>query len=96
MFVLCALFVVLCEDMMNTDRRTEVLEQLAAVIARHRLTAPARIALDIVAPLGFIASQVAQFVQPLTPAGRWHEYVNALDDEQGWLVLRRLVDQQDG
>jgi hypothetical protein len=82
--------------MMNTNRRTEILQQLAAAIARRRLTAPVRIALDIVAPVGFIASQVAQFVQPLTPAGRWHEYVNALDDEQGWRVLQRLVDEQDG
>lgn len=81
---------------MNTDRRMEILHQLAAAIARHRLTAPARIALDIVVPVGFIASQVAQFVQPLTPAGRWHEYVSALDDEQGWFVLQSLVDQQDG
>ncbi len=80
---------------MNTDRRTEILQQLAAAIARHRLTAPARIALDIVAPLGFIAGQVAQFVRPLTPTGRWHEYVSALDDEQGWLVLQSLVEQRD-
>jgi hypothetical protein len=82
--------------MMNTEQRTHILEQLAAAIARHSLTAPARIVLDVVAPVGFIASQLAQFIRPLTPAGRWHEYVNALSDEQGWLVLQRLVDQQDG
>jgi hypothetical protein len=79
---------------MNTDQRTEILQQLAAAIARHHLTAPARIALDIVAPVGFIAGQVAQFLQPLTPVGRWHEYVSALGDEHGWLVLQRLVDQR--
>jgi len=81
---------------MNTDRRTEILQQLAGAIARHRLTVPARIALDVVAPLGFIAGQVAQFIQPLTPIGRWQEYIGALDDEQGWVVLQHLVDQQDG
>ena len=81
---------------MNTERRSEILQQLASAIARRRLTAPARFALDIVAPLGFIAGQVAQLVQPLTPAGRWHDYVSALDDEQGWAVLQRLVDRQDG
>ena len=80
---------------MNADRRIEILQQLAAAIARRHLTAPARLALDVIAPIGFIASQVALFAQPLTPPGRWYEYVSALDDEQGWRVLQRFVDQQD-
>ena len=80
---------------MNTDQRTQILRRLASAIARRRMTAPARMALDIVVPIGFIASQVAQFIRPLTPLGRWHEYVCALDEEQGWKVLQSLVDQQD-
>jgi hypothetical protein len=80
---------------MNTDQRTQILQQLAQAIARRRLTAPARLALDVFAPLSFLTSQVALFLRPLTPLGRWHEYVAALDDEQGWKVLQRLVENQD-
>lgn len=80
---------------MNTEQRTQILQRLASAIAQRRMTTPARMALDIVAPVGFIASQVAQLIRPLTPLGRWHEYVSALGDEQGWKVLQRLVDQQD-
>lgn len=80
---------------MDADRRAEILKQLSAAIARRRLTAPARIALDVIAPLGFMASQVALLVRPLTPPGRWYEYVSALDDEQSWLVLQHFIDQQD-
>jgi hypothetical protein len=80
---------------MNTDQRTQILEQLAQAIARRRLTAPTRLAFDVLAPLSFLASQVALFLRPLTPLGRWHEYVAALDDEQGWKVLQRLVENQD-
>jgi hypothetical protein len=80
---------------MNIDQRTQILQQLARSIARRRLTTPARLALDLIAPLGFLASQIALFLRPLTPLGRWHEYVAALDDEQGWEVLQRLVENQD-
>jgi hypothetical protein len=80
---------------MDSNQRTQILEQLAQAIARRRLTAPARLALDVIAPLSFLASQIALFLRPLTPLGRWHEYVAALDDEQGWKVLQRLVENQD-
>jgi hypothetical protein len=80
---------------MNADQRRQILEQLAHSIARRRLTAPARLALDLIAPLNFLASQIALFLRPLTPLGRWHEYVAALDDEQGWNVLQRLIENQD-
>ena len=80
---------------MNPEQRTDILKQIADVIARRRLTTPARIALDMIAPIGFIASQVALFVRPLTPHGRWHGYVGALGSEQSWEVLRSLVDQHD-
>ena len=80
---------------MNADQRAEVLQQLAQAIARRQLTAPARLALDVISPLSFLASQFALFVRPLTPPGCWHEYVAALDDEQGWKVLQTMVEQQD-
>ena len=80
---------------MDSDQRTQILQQLAQAIARRRLTAPARLALDVIAPLSFLASQIALFLQPLTPLGRWQDYVTALDDEQGWKVLQRLVENQD-
>ena len=80
---------------MNSQQRHEILLQLADTIRRRRLTAPARLALDVLAPLGFLASQVALFVRPLTPLGRWHDYVAALDDEQGWKVLQSLVENRD-
>jgi hypothetical protein len=51
---------------MNTDKRAEILQQLAQAIARRRLTAPARLALDVLSPLSFLASQIALFLRPLT------------------------------
>lgn len=80
---------------MNADQRAQILQQLARAIARRRLTAPARLALDVIAPLSFLTSQIALFLRPLTPLGRWHDYVAALDDEQGWALLQRLVENQD-
>ncbi len=80
---------------MNSDRRIQILQQLAQAIACRRLTTPARLALDVLSPLSFFAGQVAMFMRPLTPLGRWHDYVAALDDEQGWKVLQQLVEQQD-
>jgi hypothetical protein len=80
---------------MNPSMRRQILQNLADGITRRRLAAPARVILDVVAPLGFLASQVALFVRPLTPLGRWHDYVAALTDEEGWKVLQSLVDHQD-
>ena len=80
---------------MNTDQRAQILQKLAEAIARRRLTAPARLALDVIGPLSFFTSQIALFMRPLTPLGRWHDYVAALDDEQGWKVLQSLVEKQD-
>ena len=80
---------------MNTDQRAQILQQLAQAIARRRLTTPARLALDVMSPLSFLTSQIALFLRPLTPLGHWHDYVAALDDEQSWKVLQRLVEKQD-
>lgn len=46
-------------------------------------------------PLGFLAGQVALFIQPLVPQGRWHAYVSALIDEQGWELLHTLIERHD-
>lgn len=80
---------------MDAGQRRAVLQQLADEIARRRLGTPARMLLDAIAPLGFLASQIALFARPLTPLGRWHDYVAALADEEGWSVLRGIVDRQD-
>jgi hypothetical protein len=81
---------------MESNQRTAILEELAAAIARRRLMTPARILLDLVEPMGFLASQVALFARPFTPLGRWHEYMMALEDETSWKVLQSLVERQDG
>jgi hypothetical protein len=80
---------------MNNDQRTQVLQELADTLSRRRLLVPARMLLDVVAPLGVMASQVALFAQPFLPHSRWRAYVAALDDEYGWKVLHHMVDQRD-
>jgi hypothetical protein len=80
---------------MDASQRAQILQNLADGIARRRLTTPARIVLEALAPLGFLASQVTLFVRPFTPLGRWQAYISALDDEEGWEVLRELVDKRD-
>jgi len=78
---------------MNAGQREQHLRDLAAAIQRGRLAAPAQLLLDVAVPLGVLASQVALFVQPFTPRGRWHDYVAALSDESGWRRLHELLDR---
>lgn len=80
---------------MDSSERQAALQRLAEGISRRRLSMPARIMLDIVEPLGFLASQVMLFVHPFTPFRRWRIYVSALEDEQSWKVLQNLVDRRD-
>ena len=80
---------------MDSTERTQILQEIAARIAHWRLLVPARLFLDVVEPLGFLASQVALFARPLTPLGRWRDYLTALEDEEGWEILHDLVDRQD-
>ena len=80
---------------MDPSRRTRILRDLADGLVRRRLGTPVRLILDVVEPLSFVASQVALFVRPFAPLGRWRDYVAALEDEEGWKVLRSLVDHQD-
>lgn len=80
---------------MNSDQRQQLLQNLADTIARRGLAAPTRLALDALAPVGFLASQAALFMRPLMPLGRWRDYVMALEDEASWKVLQRLITQRD-
>ncbi|HWQ12854.1 MAG TPA: hypothetical protein VNL77_08640 [Roseiflexaceae bacterium] len=79
---------------MNHDERTTLLRELADGIARRGLAAPARIALDVIAPLGFLAGQAALFARPLLPHPRWRSYATALEDEAGWRALHELIDRR--
>lgn len=80
---------------MNPEERQTALHELANRITKSGLKTPARMILDIVEPLGFIASQVALMLRPFTPQGRWRSYLTALDDEHGWSALHRIVDSND-
>lgn len=79
---------------MDVAQRNTILSQLAGLIIRRKLTTPARMMLDVIAPLGFLAGQMALFARPFAPPGRWREYMSALEDAEGWATLRDMVDQQ--
>jgi hypothetical protein len=76
---------------MDRSERAALLHDLAHGIERRRLGAPARIALDVIAPLGFLAGQMALFARPLLPKARWRSYAQALEHEESWRTLRELV-----
>ena len=78
---------------MNIEQRTVILQDLADSIARRRLTAPARLVLYAAEPFGFLASQLALFARPLTPFGRWRDYLSALEEQEAWTLLQKLVDR---
>lgn len=80
---------------MDVQERAALLQNLAAGIARRRMTVPMRFVLDVVEPVSFLASQVALFAHPLIPIGRWRDYVCALEEETSWKVLSQLVDRRD-
>ncbi|MEN9937134.1 MAG: hypothetical protein RLZZ387_3713 [Chloroflexota bacterium] len=76
---------------MDPKQRDKAIEELAAGITRRGLDAPARIVLDVLGPVSFLAAQTALFTRPLLPTGRWRGYASALGDEEGWRALQRLV-----
>jgi len=80
---------------MTREERAAILQQLAHALARRGLLTPTRIALDIITPLGFLAGQAALFIHPLIPEGRWHSYVAALSDQDGWNELHDMVTARD-
>ncbi len=73
------------------EPHTEPIEQLARAIVQRGLTTPARMMLDVIAPLGFLASQATLFVRPFIPANRWTRTIDALCDARGWRVLQDLL-----
>ncbi len=77
-----------------TSHHTEPLHRLVAAINRAGLQTPARIALEIFAPLDFLTSQVAQFVRPFTTGYRIDVYITAMTSESSWPELRALLDPE--
>jgi hypothetical protein len=75
------------------EPHTEPIEQLARAIAQRGLTTPARIMLDIIAPLGFLASQATLFARPFIPENRWTHTIDALCDARGWRMLHDLLNR---
>ncbi|NOK59720.1 MAG: hypothetical protein GFH27_549285n244 [Chloroflexi bacterium AL-W] len=80
---------------MEKHYQEELLNTLVAFATRQRLLTPMQVLLDIVMPVGFLASQVVLFVRPFTPYGRWRDYATVLSDEEGWIVLQNLVKRQE-
>lgn len=80
---------------MNSVQRKAILGHLADQIVRRQLLVPAQFVLDMIEPLGFFASQIVLFAQPFTPLGRWHDYLSALVDEEGWKELHTIVKRRD-
>lgn len=78
---------------MNQSLHDEPLEQLARAIAQRGLATPARMLLDVLAPLGFLASQMTLFARPFVPGNRWTRYVDALSDARGWEQLRNILNR---
>ncbi|MBC8160957.1 MAG: hypothetical protein H7Z42_07035 [Roseiflexaceae bacterium] len=68
---------------------------LAAALRRRRLDGAARLALEVIVPIAFIACQAALFARPLTPPGRWRDYVDLMTTEANWNALRCSIDQQE-
>lgn len=78
---------------MNQSPHDEPLEHLAHAIAQRGLATPARMLLDVLAPLGFLASQMTLFARPFVPRDRWTRYVDALSDARGWEQLRNILNR---
>ncbi|ABU58305.1 MULTISPECIES: hypothetical protein [Roseiflexus] len=78
---------------MTPSPHNEPLEQLANALNQRGLATPARILLDILAPLGFIAGQITLFARPFVPGDRWARYIDALSDRQGWEQLRDILNR---
>lgn len=76
---------------MDQQQQTLLIRQVADGLAARRLSGVAQLLLDIVVPVGFLASQLATFSRPLVPHGRWRSYVAAFETEASWTLLRDMV-----
>lgn len=81
---------------MNDADETQRLQALAATLQRRNLDAAARIILDVMKPIAFLASQTAVFIQPMIPRGQWQIHVDLLCEETNWTRLRAMLDQHGG
>lgn len=75
----------------SQPQQTEALERAATWLVQNGLQVPTQLMLDALAPLDFLNTQVALFVQPFTNRSRWDLLTRALTQEQGWAELRRLL-----
>jgi hypothetical protein len=80
---------------MENERRQQLLVELADGIRQRQLLVPVRMLLDLVTPVGVIASQTALFVQPFVPVARWRDYLTALDHEHAWNDLRQVLNDNE-
>jgi hypothetical protein len=71
------------------------LRALAAGLAQWRLTTPARIVLDILAPISVITSQATIFLRPLVPSEYLRNSLAPLEYESGWRTLQRILSEPD-
>lgn len=80
---------------MDEQTRLHTIAELAQQLQKRRLTGAARLVLDTIEPIAFLASQLALFARPFTPRGQWRSYVDALTDEDGWKVLKQSIDERE-
>lgn len=81
--------------MNHADSTEPQITALAATVQRLGLTTPVRICLDALIPVGFLASQCALFLRPLTPIATWRESLRVFEDEQSWATLRQALEMYD-
>lgn len=72
----------------------DAIQSLATAIDRVGLRNPVALFLDILKPLEFMSSQIAQFSRPFVYGSRWEHYAVALTEEASWEYLRRALSEQ--
>jgi hypothetical protein len=80
---------------MDQQQQIQLIRRVADRLAERRLSGAAQLLLDMITPVGFLASQLAVFSRPLIPYGRWRTYVAAFETEESWALLREMVDPRE-
>jgi hypothetical protein len=73
---------------------SEAIQHLAEAIQQRGLRSPVILMLDVLKPVDFISSQVAQFVFPFVRGGQWEHYAAILTEERGWNDLRQRLSEE--
>lgn len=73
----------------------EAIQSLARAIDRVGLRNPVALILDILKPIEFMSSQIAQFSRPFVYGSRWEHYAAALTEESSWENLRHALSEQE-